>query len=504
VGYARSSMDLELLVIGSGPSGQKAAIQAAKLGRRAAVVERPNHVGGISIHSGTVPSKTLREAVFEELSRRAADVPDPLNPELQERFAIEFLRERTAHVVAAESALVREQFRRNRVGVLYGVASFVDDHTLCVEDDRTARKYSADHIIIAVGTVPYRPPGVEFDDRRVVDSDGILRLGNRLPRTMAVVGAGVIGVEYASMFAALGTKVTLVDQRERLMPFLDGEIGEAMQFLLRRRNVTFRFGERVEGGEVKGDGVITHLASGKDIPFETVLYAAGRQGATERLKLENAGLQAGRRGLVPVDENYRTAVPHIFAVGDVAGPPGLAATGFEQGRLATLHAFGEPAPELPDLVPTGVYAIPEIGMVGRTEEQLTDAAVPYIVGIARWRELTRGIMRGDEDGLLKILVSPDDGSLLGVHVIGTSAADLVHIGQALMGREDAVGFLVAAVFNYPTFAEAYKIAALDAVNRMRAIAVAPAPPVTRHVAMQRDGSSVSGRRRLPRLAPAPA
>ena len=468
-------MDLDLLVVGSGPSGQKAAIQAAKLGKRVAVVERPNRVGGISIHTGTVPSKTLREAVFEELARRAADVPDPLNPEIHERSALEWLRERTARVVAAESALVREQFRRNRVGVLYGDATFVDEHTIAVRDEHSTRSYTADFVIIAVGTMPYRPTGVEFDDRKVVDSDGILRLENRLPRTMAIVGGGVIGVEYASMFAALGTRVTIIDQREKLLPFLDGEIGEAMQFLLRRRNVTFRFGETVEGGEVNGDVVHTHLASGKDVPTETVLYAAGRQGATAGLHLEKAGLKADKRGRVPIDENFRTEVEHIYAVGDVAGGPGLAATGFEQGRLATLHAFGEEATQLPDLVPYGVYAIPEIGMVGRTEEELTEAAVPYVVGIARWRELTRGIMRGDEDGMLKIIVSIEDRSLLGVHVLGTSAADLVHIGQALMGREDAVGFLVAVVFNYPTFAEAYKVAALDAVNRMRALqAAAPA------------------------------
>jgi NAD(P) transhydrogenase len=470
-------MDVDLLVIGSGPSGQKAAIQAAKLGKRVAVVERPHRVGGISIHTGTVPSKTLREAVFEELSRRTIDMPDPIHPEVQERGAVEFLRERTARVVAAEASLVREQFRRNRVGVIYGEASFVDAHCMSVESEAGARSYSAENIVLAVGTVPYRPSDVQFDDRTVVDSDGILRLGNRLPRTMAVIGAGVIGVEYVSMFAALGTKVTLVDQRDRLLPFLDGEIGEAMQFLLRRRNVTFRFEEEVTAGEIGPEGAMTHLRSGKQIPSETVLYAVGRQGATSALKLEKAGLEADKRGRVPVDEQYRTSVRHIFAVGDVAGPPGLAATGFEQGRLASLHAFGEPATELPELVPTGVYAIPEIGMVGRTEEELTEGSVPYVVGIARWAELTRGIMRGDEDGMLKLLFSPEDRSLLGVHVLGTSAADLVHIGQALMGRRDAVGFLVAAVFNYPTFAEAYKVAALDAVNRMRQLRVpVPASP----------------------------
>ncbi len=283
-------MDLDLLVIGSGPGGQKAAIQAAKLGKRVAVVERPHRIGGISIHTGTVPSKTLREAVFEELSRRSVAMPDPLHPEAQERGAVEFLRERTARVVATEAALVRDQFRRNRVGVIYGEGAFEDPHCISVTDERGSRTYTAENVILAVGTVPYRPPGVQFDDRRVVDSDGILRLENRLPRTMAVIGAGVIGLEYASMFAALGTKVTLVDQRDRLLPFLDGEIVEAMQFLLRRRNVTFRFGEEVTGGEIMDDGVVTHLASGKQIPSETVLYAVGRQGATASLKLENAGL----------------------------------------------------------------------------------------------------------------------------------------------------------------------------------------------------------------------
>jgi len=461
-------MDLDLLVIGSGPAGQKAAIQAAKLGKRVAVVERRERLGGVSIHTGTIPSKTLREAVLEEVARRAFDV-SPLgvvDRDARERAALEFLMDRTARVVGTEAQVVREQFRRNGVAVLLGRASFVDEHRVRVEDGVTEIVLEAEQIVIAVGTVPARPPGVEFDDRRVIDSDGVLKLERRVPRTMTVVGAGVIGIEYASMFAALGTKVTVVDGRSRLLPFLDGEIAEALQFLLRRRSVTFRFGERVERVELHGDGVLTTLASGKQLPSDTVLYASGRQGAVEGLGLERIGLEPGKRGQIPTDEEHRTKIPHIFAVGDVAGPPGLAATAFDQGRHAALHAFGEAPRRHPELVPTGVYAIPEVGMVGRTEEELTEAAVPYVPGVARFAELARGVMTGDEDGMLKILVSPEDRTLLGVHALGTNAADLVHIGQAAMAGGATVDFLVEAVFNYPTFAESYKVAALDAVNRL--------------------------------------
>ena len=460
-------MDLDLLVIGSGPSGQKAAIQAAKLGKRVAVVERRHRVGGVSIHTGTIPSKTLREAVLDELARRPLDVPDPLHPEYHERAAVDFLRDRTARVVGAEAAVVREQFRRNGVGLLFGEGEFVDQHSVRVRDADTTHVLSAHWLIIAVGTRPARPDDVDFDDRTIIDSDGLLRLEDRVPRSMTVVGAGVIGVEFASVFGALGTKVTVVDQRPRVLPFLDGEVGEALQYILRRHNVTFRLGERVVSVERQdGGGATTRLASGKNVTSETVLYATGRHGSTDQLGLDRAGLEPGNRGRIPVDDRYRTKVPHIFAVGDVAGPPGLAATAMEQGRLATLHAFEQPVQSLPDLIPTGIYAIPEVSMVGRTEEELTDAAIPYVAGIARWSEMARGLMTGDEDGILKLLVSMDDRRLLGVHVLGSGATDLVHIGQAVMGAGGTADFLVSAVFNYPTFAESYKIAALDALNRL--------------------------------------
>jgi NAD(P) transhydrogenase len=458
-------MDLDLLVIGSGPSGQRAAIQAAKLGKRVAVAERRDRLGGVSIHTGTIPSKTLRQAVLEYLAQRPLDVLDPTRTEETERQAVRELLDRSARVVAAETAVVREQFRRNRVGLLAGNAAFEDPNTVRIagSDD----PIRAERIVIAVGTRPARPPTVAFDDRTIIDSDGLLKLERRVPRTMTVVGAGVIGVEYASMFGALGTKVTVVDRRDRVLSFLDGEIGEAFQYLLRRSNVTFRLREKVEAIESVDGRARIQLASGKELHSETALYAVGRQGAIEGLDIERAGLEADKRGRLEVDERFRTSVPHIFAVGDVSGS-GLAATAMEQGRIAALHAFDQPVHTLPELVPTGVYAIPEIGMVGCTEEELTDSSRPYVGGIARWSELARGLMTGDEDGMLKLLVDPEDRRVLGVHCIGTGATELVHIGQAVMAQgAGGLDFLVTAVFNYPTFAESYKVAALDAANRIR-------------------------------------
>jgi NAD(P) transhydrogenase len=461
-------VELDLLVIGSGPSGQRAAIQAAKLGKRVAVAERRDRIGGVSIHTGTIPSKTLRQAVLEVLATRPLDVLDPTRVEESEHQTLQQLMDRAARVVAAETSVVREQFRRNHVGLLPGEARFEDDHSVRVEG--MEEPIRAQRIVIAVGSRPARPSSVAFDDRTVIDSDGLLRMERRVPRTMTIVGAGVIGIEYASMFGALGCKVTVVDQRERVLNFLDGEIGEAFQYLLRRRNVTFRLREQVTAVEpLDGPGGRVALASGKEIRSETVLYAIGRQGATDHLQLERTGLETDKRGRLKVDESFRTSVPHIYAVGDVSGG-GLAATAMEQGRIAALNAFDQPVTQLPDLVPTGIYAIPEIGYVGRSEEQLTDAAVPYVSGVARYSELARGLMTGDEDGMLKLLVDPEERCVLGVHALGTSATDLVHIGQAVMAaRTEGLDFLVTAVFNYPTFAEAYKVAGLDAANRINAL-----------------------------------
>ncbi|WP_119730859.1 Si-specific NAD(P)(+) transhydrogenase [Thermomonospora amylolytica] len=462
--------DFDILVLGSGPGGQRAAIAAAKLGRRVAVVDRWNMIGGVCINTGTIPSKTLREAVLyltglsqRELYGQSYRVKDEIT--------VADLTMRTRHVVGREVDVVRSQLARNRVTVLTGTGRFLDPHTVGVVDEAGhERKVTADRIVIATGTRPARPASVEFDDQTVIDSDGVLRL-DRVPNTMVVVGAGVIGIEYASMFAALGTKVTVVERRERMLEFCDLEIVEALKYHLRDLAVTFRFGETVQAVERRPRGALTVLESGKKIPADTVMYSAGRHGMTDGLCLEAAGLTADARGRIAVDERFRTEVPHIYAVGDVIGFPSLAATSMEQGRLAAHDACGEPVSRIHDLQPIGIYTVPEISFVGRTEDELTAARVPFEVGVARYRELARGQIIGDSHGVLKLLVSPEDRSLLGVHVFGTGATELVHIGQTVMGCGGTVDYLVDAVFNYPTLAESYKVAALDATNKMRQIAL---------------------------------
>jgi NAD(P) transhydrogenase len=462
------SRDHDLLVIGSGPSGQKAAIQAAKLGRRVGVIERRNMVGGVSVNKGTIPSKTLREAIvyLTGLSQRALYGQ---SYRLKEELTIDDLMSRARHVMQAQIDVVRDQLRRNHVEVITGTGAFVDPHTVEVTNgDDEATTVRGDHIVIAVGSNPARPPSVDFNEQTILDSDGILQL-QEIPSSMAVVGAGVIGIEYASMFAALGCKVTVIEQRNGLLEFCDAEITEALRYHLRDVGVTFRFGETVTAVEAHENGALIHLRSGKRIAAETVLYSVGRQGATAHLAVELAGLEADERGRLKVGQDYRTAVGHIFAVGDVIGFPQLAATSAEQGRLASCAAFDVDAHSMSDLLPVGIYTIPEISFVGKTEEELTEESIPYEVGISRYRELARGQILGDAYGLLKILVSPDDRKLLGVHVFGTGATELVHIGQVAMGLGGTIDYLVDSVFNYPTLAESYKVAALDAVNKMRAI-----------------------------------
>jgi NAD(P) transhydrogenase len=372
-------------------------------------------------------------------------------------------------VVTRENDVVRSQLTRNRVAIIPGTARFTGPNEVEVDDGggRT-RKVSGDNIVIATGTTPARPASVAFDEKTIIDSDGIIHL-ERVPRSMVVAGAGVIGIEYASMFAALGTKVTVVERRMRMLEFCDEEVVEALKYHLRDLAVTFRFGETVGSVEAHPQGAIALLSSGKKIPADTVLYSAGRQGMTERLNLEAAGLTADDRGRIAVDEFFRTGVPHIYAVGDVIGFPALAATSMEQGRLAAHHACGEQTATNAVPQPIGIYSIPEISFVGRTEDQLTKACVPFEVGVSRYRELARGQIVGDSYGVLKLLVSPEDRKLLGVHVFGTGATELIHIGQAVMGCGGTVDYLVDAVFNYPTLSESYKVAALDATNKMRQV-----------------------------------
>jgi NAD(P) transhydrogenase len=459
--------DYDLLVIGSGPGGQKSAIAAAKLGYRAAVIERGDMVGGVCINTGTIPSKTLREAVLYLTGMNQRDVYGQ-NYRVKADITLEDLLARTQHVIGREVEVIRSQLSRNGVDLLQGTGHFVDDHTIAIEGSHGQRQATAKFIVIATGTTPARPSSVEFDGKKVIDSDGILHL-DELPRSLVVVGAGVIGIEYASMFAAVGCKVTVVEQRDRMLDFCDSEIVESLKFHLRDLSVSFRFGEKVASVESSPHGTITTLVSGKRIPADSVMYSAGRQGATDALNLEAAGLEADPRGRIVVDENYRTTAEHIYAVGDVIGFPALAATSMEQGRLATYHAFGEPVNSLIELQPIGIYTIPEISYCGQTEDSLTSSSVPYEVGISRYRELARGQIIGDSYGMLKLLVSTDTRRLLGVHVFGSQATELVHLGQAIMTCDGTVDQLVDTVFNYPTLSEAYKVAALDAVNKIRAV-----------------------------------
>jgi NAD(P) transhydrogenase len=370
-------------------------------------------------------------------------------------------------VVGRESDVVRSQLSRNHVSLFAGTGRFADSHTVALrEAGGHERLISAEHIVIATGTRPARPDSVEFDGRTILDSDNVLTV-ERVPRSMVIVGAGVIGMEYASMFAALGSKVTVVEKRAGMLDMCDVEVVESLKYHLRDLAVTFRFGETVAAVERHPRGALTVLASGKKIPADAVMYSAGRQGLTDGLDLDRAGLTADPRGRIEVDEHYRTRVPHIYAVGDVIGFPALAATAMEQGRAAAYHAFGEPVGRMHRLQPIGIYTIPEISFVGRTEDQLTEDSVPFEVGVARYRELARGQIIGDAHGMLKLLVSPQDRTLLGVHCFGSGATELIHIGQSVMGCGGTVDYLVDAVFNYPTLAESYKVAALDATNRLR-------------------------------------
>jgi NAD(P) transhydrogenase len=464
-----SMREYDIVVIGSGPGGQKAAIAAGKLGKSVAIIERAGMLGGVCVNTGTIPSKTLREAVVyltgmsqRELYGASYRVKDKITPA--------DLLARTQHVIGKQVDVVRSQLMRNRIDLIEGHGRFIDPHTVQIEEDSQAERItvSADFIVIATGTKPVRPSGVEFDENRVLDSDGILDL-NSLPTSMVVVGAGVIGIEYASMFAALGTKVTVVEKRSDMLDFCDPEIIEALKFHLRDLAVTFRFGEEVTAVDVGAAGTVTTLASGKQIPAETVMYSAGREGQTEHLGLENAGLETDHRGRIFVDDHFQTKVDHIYAVGDVIGFPALAATSMDQGRLAAYHAFGEQCDGMTALQPIGIYSIPEVSYVGATEVELTNDSIPYEVGVSRYRELARGQIAGDSYGMLKLLVSTHDRTLLGVHIFGTSATEMVHIGQAVMGCGGTVDYLVDAVFNYPTFSEAYKVAALDVTNKMRAL-----------------------------------
>jgi NAD(P) transhydrogenase len=462
--------DFDLLVIGSGPAGQRAAIQAAKLNKRVAIVERKTVVGGVCINTGTIPSKTLREAVMHLSGYRERAVYGS-SYVVKQHITMADLLFRTQHVIRHEIDVTRHQLARNDVELISATASFVDPHTvrLTPSEGHGYRDVTAAGIVIATGTSATRDAGIPFDGQSVFVSDDVLGL-EKLPRTLTIIGAGVIGIEYASIFAALGVRVTVIDKRNRLLPFVDGEIVEALSYHLRENRVTLRLGEEVTGVSVAEDPTGRHvkiaLASGKQVVSEAALHSIGRTGATAGLNLEAAGLAADDRGRLKVNAQYQTEVPHIYAVGDLIGFPSLASTSMEQGRLAACHAFGAACKSVPALFPYGIYSIPEISMVGMTEEELTQNGVPYEVGKAHYKEIARGQIIGDSTGLLKLVFHRDLRDLLGVHIIGENASELVHIGQAVLAFGGTLDYFVDTVFNYPTLAECYKTAAFDGINRL--------------------------------------
>ena len=456
----------DLLVIGSGPSGQRAAVSAVKKGKNVALVEMRSVVGGVCINTGTIPSKTMREAVLHLSGYNYRSIYG-MNYRVKEKITMADLAFRVQHVVKTEIDVTEAQLSRNGVEVINGVARFEDPHHVQVAGMRGTNAYEADNIVIAVGTRPASSPKVPVNGRTIINSDQVLELPD-LPRNLIVVGGGVIGVEYTCMFAALGVRVTLIEKRPRLLEFADQEIVEALSYHLRDSRVTMRLGEEVGSVEELPDGtVVANLESKKRVSGDALLYAVGRQGNIDELNLTAAGIDADNRGRIPVDKDFRTKVPHIFAVGDVIGFPALASVSMEQGRIAAERAFGnDHVISNPGFYPYGIYTIPEISFIGKTEEQLTEEDVPYEVGVAYYREIARGQIRGDTTGRLKLIFHRETRQVLGVHIIGEGAAELVHIGQAVMALNGNLDYFIDTVFNYPTLAECYKAAAFNGINRL--------------------------------------
>ncbi len=456
----------QFIVIGSGPSGRRAAIQAAKLGRNVLVVEKGRRVGGVSVHTGTIPSKTLRETVLNLTGWRERGFYGRayrVKKDIEAKDLMARLRMTLDH----EVDVLEHQFARNGVHTLTGTAHFIGPNEVSVAiEGGDTRSFTADKILISVGTRPFRPPDVPFNGTNVLDSDEIVEI-SRLPRSLTVVGAGVIGVEYATIFSALDVNVSLVEPRPTVLDFIDRELMEDFLHQLRDRGVTLRFGSKVARVEMENDRPVTVLESGRQIRSEMLLYAAGRVGATSSLNLPAAGLTVDHRGRLKVDpRTFQTEVPHIYSAGDAIGFPSLASTAMEQGRIAACHAFGMPLPPAPEFFPYGIYSVPEISTIGMTEEDVRGKGIGYECGVARFRETSRGHIMGLNSGMMKMIFAIETRRLLGVHIVGEGATELVHIGQAVLNLHGTLDYFIQNTFNYPTLAEAYKIAALDAWNRM--------------------------------------
>jgi NAD(P) transhydrogenase len=456
----------DFIVIGSGPAGKRAAIQATKLGKSALLIEKDSMVGGVTVHTGTIPSKTLRETVLFLSGWRQRGIYGR-SYKVKDVITVEDLTQRLQSTITHEVEIIQHQLMRNNVEILKGHARFKDEHTVIVEDSEgTMTEYSADIFLICVGTKTRRPENIPFDGEAIIDSDEIIHL-NKIPKKLLVVGGGVIGMEYATIYKALDIEVTILESNEYILGFVDKEIVEEFIHHLRDSNISLRLGDRLKSIERRDDGkVVCRLSSGKSILVDTVLFAAGRQGVTDDLALETVGVITDKRGRITVNDNYQTNVPHIYAAGDVIGFPSLASTSMEQGRAAACHAFDAEVHSQPELFPYGIYSVPEISMVGLTEKECNDKGIAFEIGIARFRETARGQIIGLREGMLKMLFSVETHKLLGVHIVGEGATELVHIGQAVISLGGTLDYFVQTVFNYPTLAEAYKVAALDAYNKM--------------------------------------
>jgi len=456
-----SNDSFDLIVIGCGPAGEKAGAQAAYFGKRVAVIERAASPGGSCINTGTVPSKTLRESAlyFSGLGQRGLY---GIDYSLKENLTVHDFMHHEREVVEMERRRILKNLELHKIEYIQGQASFEDAHTVAIG----SRKLTGEIILISTGSKPNRPAEISFDDVHTFDSDTFLKM-DRIPKSLAVIGGGVIGCEYASIFIALGVKVTLVDGRDRLLPFLDSEISDRLRDRLAELGMNFWFNERPVKVENSVAGAKLTMKSGKVLETDAALFAAGRRSAVDGLALEKAGLAVNDRGYIAVDENYRTAVPNIYAAGDVIGFPALASTSMEQGRVAVCHAFGfQYKQRVASMLPMGIYTIPEISAAGETEDSCKEKKIDYCVGRAHFGNNARGHICGDTSGLLKLIFSPADKKLLGLSIIGESATELVHIGMMVLDNGLTINEFIDQVFNYPTLSEMYKYAAYDGLGNL--------------------------------------
>ena len=461
-----SAFDYDVLVIGTGPAGEGAAMMATKHGKRVAIIDERPVVGGNCTHMGTIPSKTLRHAVKQIMDYNN----NPMFREVSEPkyFKYPNVLDAARRVIDKQVALRAKFYARNRVNVIHGRAEFAGPNSLQIHDENGIETVTAAEIVIATGSRPYQPADVDFEHPRVYNSDSILSMSHT-PRSMIIYGAGVIGSEYASIFNGLGVKVDLIDTRDRLLSFLDDEISDALSYHLRDRGVLIRHNEEYERVEADESSVTMHLKSGKRLKADALLWCNGRTGNTDSLALDRVELKANSRGQLEVDQSYRTAVDGIYAVGDVIGWPSLASASYDQGRNVASALLDRPDTKFIDEVPTGIYTIPEISSLGRTEKELTEDKVPYEVGQSFFKDLARAQITGEAVGMLKILFHRDTQEILGIHCFGDQASEIVHIGQAIMKQEGSannLNYFVNTTFNYPTMAEAYRVAALNGLNRL--------------------------------------